>query len=287
MEARQMRIRDLERESGVPRSRIHYYVREGLLPPPHKSGKTSAFYDNGHLERLKAIQRIKLVYLADNKRFRMSSKLLKCKLDDLERSAREEGIDGTYSMPLGARKEIIEAALRLYSERGFYHTNLEDIAREAGMPTVDIYIYFRDTRELYVEAIEYALRIINRKVREMIEEEEDFYKITLGMLQIFSDNYPKLGDLLNQLRAGVAIDDRWAQGLLTRLYRDISRDISKTIKNLMDRGVIREADADLMAFIFTFIAEAIYQRASFDETYSLQEINAQVTDWLYHGVAPV
>ena len=285
MAAQQMRIRDLERESRVPRSRIHYYIREGLLHPPSKSGKTSALYDQSHLERLEAIQKIKMEYLANNKRFRMSSELLRRRLDELESSPEKEATDD-YTWPAGPRREIIEAALRLYPERGYYHTNLEDIAREADLSVSDVYVYFPDKRELFVEAIEYALHIINRDIRETIAEVENPMEIPLSMLQIFRDSYPKLGDMINQLRAGVAIDDRWAQELLLRIYGNISQELSKTLKDLMDRGLAREADADLQAFIFTFIAEAVFQRASFDDKYSFEEIGSMVADWLYRGIAP-
>jgi AcrR family transcriptional regulator len=281
-----MRIRDLERESRVPRSRIHYYIREGLLHPPAKTGKTSALYDQSHLERLEAIQRIKMEYLADNKRFRMSSELLKLRLDELESSAQEGGVEDAYTMPAGPKKEIIEAALRLYPDRGYYHTNLEDIAREADLSASDVYMYFSDKRELFVGAIEYALQIINRDIREAIADEENPLNITLSMFQVFRTSYPKLGDMINQLRAGVAIDDRWAQELLLRLYRDISQEVSKTLQELMKRGLAREADADLQAFIFTFVAEAVFQRASFDDKYSFEEIGTMVADWIYRGIAP-
>jgi DNA-binding transcriptional MerR regulator len=56
---RRMRMAELSRLSGVPRETIHYYAREGLLPPPERAGKTSAFYDESHLERLQLIRKLR------------------------------------------------------------------------------------------------------------------------------------------------------------------------------------------------------------------------------------
>ena len=53
---RSMRMAELVRESGIPRETIHYYLREGLLPEPTRSGRTRATYDERHLERLRAIR---------------------------------------------------------------------------------------------------------------------------------------------------------------------------------------------------------------------------------------
>ena len=54
-----MRMKDLERKSGLPRSTIHYYFREGILPRPHKTAPNAASYTEEHLARLQAIARLK------------------------------------------------------------------------------------------------------------------------------------------------------------------------------------------------------------------------------------
>lgn len=59
MPTKRMRIAELSRESGVSRETIHYYLREGLLPPPAKTGKTTAYYDESHLERLRLVRRLR------------------------------------------------------------------------------------------------------------------------------------------------------------------------------------------------------------------------------------
>ncbi len=53
-----MRMRDLEKASGVGRETIRYYIREGLLPEPQRVGRNSAFYSDDHVSRLKAIKRL-------------------------------------------------------------------------------------------------------------------------------------------------------------------------------------------------------------------------------------
>lgn len=53
-----MRMRDLEKASGVGRETIRYYIREGLLPEPDKASRNSARYSGVHVQRLKAIKRL-------------------------------------------------------------------------------------------------------------------------------------------------------------------------------------------------------------------------------------
>lgn len=49
-------MRDLVRESGLPRETIHFYMQQGLLPRPIKTGRNTALYTPEHLERLRRIR---------------------------------------------------------------------------------------------------------------------------------------------------------------------------------------------------------------------------------------
>ncbi len=53
-----MRMRDLEKASGVGRETIRFYIREGLLPEPARASRNSAFYGETHVIRLRAIKRL-------------------------------------------------------------------------------------------------------------------------------------------------------------------------------------------------------------------------------------
>jgi DNA-binding transcriptional MerR regulator len=51
-----MRMKDLTRETGLPRETIHFYLTQGLLPPGNKTGRNTAEYGPEHLARLHRIR---------------------------------------------------------------------------------------------------------------------------------------------------------------------------------------------------------------------------------------
>ena len=53
-----MKIRDLIKQTGVPRQTIHYYIQNGLLPRPRKTGRNSAEYNEIHLEHIRLIREL-------------------------------------------------------------------------------------------------------------------------------------------------------------------------------------------------------------------------------------
>lgn len=54
-----MRMKELVEVTGVPRTAIHHYQREGLLPPAVKTAPNAALYDSSHVERLNLIRSLR------------------------------------------------------------------------------------------------------------------------------------------------------------------------------------------------------------------------------------
>jgi len=57
-----MTITELEKASGVPRRTVHFYIRQGVLPPPDGAGG-AARYGEEHLLRLRLIQELQKSHL--------------------------------------------------------------------------------------------------------------------------------------------------------------------------------------------------------------------------------
>ena len=56
---KRMKMKELERATGVGRETIRFYIREGLLPAPERKGRNVAFYDETFIERLRLIKMLK------------------------------------------------------------------------------------------------------------------------------------------------------------------------------------------------------------------------------------
>lgn len=53
-----LRMKDLCEASGLQRQAIHFYIKEGLLPPGRKTGRNMAYYGPVHVERLELVRRL-------------------------------------------------------------------------------------------------------------------------------------------------------------------------------------------------------------------------------------
>lgn len=53
-----LKMKDLERMTGVGREAIRFYIRQGLLPEPLRPGRNVAWYDESFVERVLLIKRL-------------------------------------------------------------------------------------------------------------------------------------------------------------------------------------------------------------------------------------
>ncbi|MBN1381188.1 MAG: TetR family transcriptional regulator [Deltaproteobacteria bacterium] len=284
-----MTIAELERESGVKRSTIHHYVQYGLLHPPDKTGKTMAYYDQTHLQRLDAIQKIKVDFLKSAKCSRIPLDLIKHELTDnfSLTKGKETGLPTSEKVykekGQKKREEIIEMTLKLYADRGYYLTNIRDIARMVGISAPTFYHYFRDKRELFFEVIEYVVRKLREETKAELEKEKDIGQRTTIMFNVFYKHYAKIGEIINQLRAGVAIGDQWAKERLSKLYSEMTENVAGHISLGIKNGLIRDVDPELLGFFNILLDEIAVHRASLDDKYTVNQVMLFVADMLYHA----
>lgn len=80
--------------------------------------------------------------------------------------------DSSASSPRGAdgnkRARILEAAEKVFAERGFFHARVSEIAREAGVADGTIYLYFKNKDDLLISVFESRMEHLNRELAQVI-----------------------------------------------------------------------------------------------------------------------
>jgi tetratricopeptide (TPR) repeat protein len=210
MPRRRMRMGELERLSGVPRETIHYYLREGLLPEPVRRGRTQAFYDETHLERLALVRRLR-----EEKYFPVA----------VIRSVLAAGLEGPRGRDVETLADVLRIDPHLTGDRAppvAVDEGVEALARDLGLlrtgegrddPAVArVLSSVAEAVELQGDARELTLRDLEvsaPRVRDLVEAEA----------AVFFDTVIRTGDLgaaVGALRAG-----RSAVARFLAAYRDL------------------------------------------------------------------
>ncbi len=129
--------------------------------------------------------------------------------------------------PKGARtrERILDAAERLFAERGYAATSLREIARAAGVHQPGLYNYYADKRALYGGVLERALRPMLDALSANLDQTSSTSRGLAELPALMTDllaAHPRMPALFQQaLRADArSPGQRLMRDWLDRLFRD-------------------------------------------------------------------
>ncbi len=114
-------MKDLVEATGMPRTAIHHYQREGLLPPAVKTAANAAVYGPEHVERLELIRALR-----GDEMGALTLAGVRQVLDMVDRGVEPEVAAALHALPGGVRTTESEASAKV-------DRTLSDVARGAGL----------------------------------------------------------------------------------------------------------------------------------------------------------
>jgi len=268
-----MKIKELVEKSGVARTTIHFYLRQGVLHPPHKTGLTMAYYDNSHLRLLKDIQSLK-------KGARVPISFLKKQIHSMNRGDSSKSTNEyNVRQPVTTTKEkekkrltIIKQAILIFSQKGYHQTKISDITSTLRISTGTFYLYFKNKQDLFIEVIDDVFRNIVGEAASALKGEDDFLKRLEIRAKVFYKEYTKYSEILNQLRAEMASENQWPAEKIQKIYHGLTKPVIREIEVAINKGIIKKIDPDLLGYSLTGLVEIMSLRLSLDKKYDLNEI---------------
>ena len=166
---------------------------------------------------------------------------------------------------LRTRNIVLEAAKKLFTERGYGPATVRDIATAAGMSTGAVFANFTDKADLFNEVIVADYEALAQRMRQAAEQHEE---IEAGLLAVLTVGYEFHLQQLPLLQA--AISESWSHGLdaETRvregLYETITI-VEGLLRAAIDRGQLDKGmDVTLVADMIWQSYMANFRLAVFD-----------------------
>jgi len=160
------------------------------------------------------------------------------------------------------RDQILEIAVRLFHERGFHATGMDDIGEEAGITGPAIYRHFDSKDEILVEAIEVA----GQRLADFDEIDDSDWSPEERLEQLA--RHHARAALTNQAMAAVVITERrhLAPEPRARLDRVLRRRVQEWVRALTEvRPELSDAVARLMVFgVFTLLTSMTQHDSGLD-----------------------
>ena len=154
------------------------------------------------------------------------------------------------------REKILDAALVSFAENGYKGTNLRDLAAGMGLSKSALYRHYKSKEDIWNAVIDqmedyYVSRFGSpEKMPPAPKSCEELLDLTMQMLDFTM--HDKRVILTRQLLLTEQFRDERARRLATMHFLTGTRDIfTKLFAAMMDHGVLKRGDAEMLAFAYT------------------------------------
>lgn len=252
--------------TGVPRTSIHFYLRQGLLPQPQKTAANRSLYTDDHVRLLKSIKNLQKAGL--------SLAEIKAEISDELARINERDADLVDRENERMRKTILRVATQEFMQHGYDQARVADIIRKAGVSTQVFYHFFPSKAELLVESFK---TFVSWNVA-YVEGDGDRQRpdpgewIIRAMLADARAN--ELGSaVLALIRKEVPNGMEYSR-LVEQAWAPIMNQIIKRLEEALKPGVAPPVPLELLAYSMLGAHHNTCLRASWDDQYSREQVFA-------------
>lgn len=182
-----------------------------------------------------------------------------------------------------SRQRILDAAEKVFGDKGYFPASIADITREAGVAQGTFYVYFGSKREVFIEVVQTLARLIRRATRGALEGSRDrLEEEERGFSAFFSlvGNHPRLYRIVRQAEF-VAADTFRAY------YASIVTGYARRLQAAMDRGEVRRMDPETLVYCLLGVGDLVGMRWPYWTGKPLPpEVFETTMQFIRHGMDP-
>ena len=184
------------------------------------------------------------------------------------------------------KKALLEAAIKVFSEKGFHDAKVTEVAQEAGVADGTTYLYFKNKDDLLIKAVEnlFESKLLEMEKRIALENSgfDKLFRFAEEHITIFTEDPKVVRFLAVELRQSKEFYRKYPDFKPLRHYLQFLQNICN---EAIEEGSIRNIDSVSLSYIiFGTVNFVITEWAVQDQAFSLQEMKAHIIDILRYGL---
>ncbi|MFH1977288.1 MAG: TetR/AcrR family transcriptional regulator [Pseudomonadota bacterium] len=135
---------------------------------------------------------------------------------------------------------ILEAAVKVFAEQGFYQSTISQIAREAGVADGTIYLYFKNKDDILVQFFTYKTKLVFDRFREEVDKADNCYDKLRNLIRRHLEEFQNDRNMAVLYQAETHQNSRLVEEQIkemSKLYLDI---VSEIVEQGQEEGRIRK-----------------------------------------------
>ena len=156
---------------------------------------------------------------------------------------------------------ILDAAVKVFADKGYYGARVSDIAQEAGIAYGLVYHYFKNKEDLLISIFRYRWGLFDRAVRKIMEEKDDPRDMIHSIITFLFHSYKNNPTMIEVMIMDVAKSTRFFNGENIKQFTDIFSLISEIVLRGQEKGIFKKnLDTKLAAYCLYGAVERIMLR---------------------------
>jgi TetR/AcrR family fatty acid metabolism transcriptional regulator len=185
---------------------------------------------------------------------------------------------------------ILEAARKVFAQKGFHEAKVDDIAEAAGVAKGTVYLYYASKRDVYFAALKFGISqmyaLLVDELKRVSTPEEKLKALIATKLAYFDENrdffkiyYSELGNIPSTHPSG--IDNEFKA-----LYQEQAKLVESILKEGARKKVIRNLRTEQTAFAISDIIRGVvtHRILGWTKSKSSQDVDF-IFDLIWKGIA--
>ncbi len=185
------------------------------------------------------------------------------------------------------RQEIMDAAIKCFSRKGYDATSMDDITAELPFSKALIYYYFKSKKEILSAILKHTVAMIYRGWEEITAKEEDPYKQFQRMADTAIEyvlNYQTLWRIELEFWGHLGREPE-VLSTFREMFFTLRTKVAQIIQKGIARGQFRALDADSLAAALVAVFDGlILQIVADPSAMDWKEVSRTLIDSLLNGI---
>ncbi len=182
------------------------------------------------------------------------------------------------------KKEILDAAMRCYTKKGYHATTIDNIAKEAKLTKGGLYWHFKSKWSIFMAILEEHKnnnRILWQKMKSFNNKEE---ALTEGGLLFAKEHTSEKWKICNEIEIE-AIRNNDIRDKYLAIFEEDKNNIIQQLENAHKNGMIKDIDVESITMIIIFMITGLSKHYWLDkENTDVEKLWRVFSDAILNGI---
>lgn len=183
-------------------------------------------------------------------------------------------------------QRILDAAVKVFAQKGFFQSRVSEIAKEAGVADGTIYLYFKNKDDLLVSIFEVKMQEVITRFQSVINRENDAASKLECLIRLHLEEFQANPDLAAVFQVELRQSSRFmreSEKIELKRYLDL---IGEIVEQGRQEGIFRRNVplGLIKRLVFGTLDEVVSTWVLSGMRYPLETMTGSIIDLFLHGI---